>query len=134
MKPIVHLSFPVNDLDEAIRFYTETFGAQLGRRTDAYANVFLFGAQVTLQNDRENVLRPMPRSCHFGATLDWAAWESIAERLKASVCVVEGPAASYVGEPIEQTKLMVADPSGNLIELKAYRHPENVLGSLVDVD
>jgi extradiol dioxygenase family protein len=40
---------------------------------------------------------------------------------------VEPPTTSYVGQPHEQIKLIIADPSGNLIELKAYRNPELVL-------
>jgi extradiol dioxygenase family protein len=44
--------------------------------------------------------------------------------------LVELPSVSYEGQPIEQGKLMIRDPSGNFIELKAYRHPERVLGSL----
>lgn len=132
MQPIIHLSFPVGDLDEAIAFYTNNLGAELGRRTDTFIDLFLFGAQVTLQNDPQNVLRPMPRSRHFGATLSWTAWEETAKRLAGADFIVEPPRASYVGEPIEQTKLMIADPSGNLIELKAYRHPENVLGALAN--
>jgi len=40
---------------------------------------------------------------------------------------------SYAGRPTEQGKLMLKDPSGNLIEIKAYRYPENVLGTLVDM-
>jgi uncharacterized protein len=130
MKPIVHLSFPVNDLAEATAFYSEILGATVGRRTDSFADIFLFGAQVTLQNDKQNVPRPMPRSRHFGATLDWSDWEKAAQQLADSAFIVEPPRVSFGGEPIEQIKLMIADPSGNLIELKAYRHPENILGSL----
>jgi extradiol dioxygenase family protein len=43
---------------------------------------------------------------------------------------MEPPTVSYEGEPTEQGKLMIVDPSGNLIEIKAYRHPDEVLGSL----
>jgi extradiol dioxygenase family protein len=131
MRPILHLSFPVDDLDEAIRFYMENLGAVVGRHTESFADIFLFGAQVTLQNDRSNVLRPMPRSRHFGATLGWDEWHEATRKFVGSHFVVEPPQTSYVGEPIEQIKLMIADPSGNFIELKAYRHPENVLGQLV---
>jgi extradiol dioxygenase family protein len=35
-------------------------------------------------------------------------------------------------EPIEQGKMMIVDPSGNLIELKAYRQPDRVLGPLAE--
>lgn len=130
MKPIFHLSIPVRDLDEAIGFYRDRLGAQIGRRTEMFADALLFGAQITLQNDPGNVSVPMPRTRHFGATLAWDKWETTVGGLEGKAAFLEPPKASYVGEPIEQIKCMIADPSGNRIELKAYRNPEKVLGSL----
>jgi extradiol dioxygenase family protein len=130
MPPIFHLSIPVRDLQEAVDFYTSQLGARIGRRTDTFADALLFGAQITLQNDPSGVTEPMPRTRHFGATLAWSEWESVAERLSSTPSIVEVPTISFVGQPIEQGKLMIADPSGNLIEIKAYRHPEEVLGTL----
>jgi uncharacterized protein len=127
MKPVFHLSFPVLNLAESVRFYTEVLGATVGRNTEAFTDIFLFGAQVTLQNDPAAVPNPMPRARHFGATIAWSQFELLASRLIGAVNVVEPPKASYVGQPNEQIKLMIADPSGNLIELKAYRRPEIVL-------
>jgi extradiol dioxygenase family protein len=130
LRPIFHLSFPVRYLHEAILFYEERLGATIGRHTDAYADALVFGAQVTLQNDPASVIDPAPRTRHFGATIDWTLWEDIAARFGGGPLIVEEPKVSYAGEPIEQAKLMIADPSGNLIEIKAYRHPEQVLGRL----
>ena len=130
MRPIFHLSFPVRDLEEAIGFYTQRLGAEIGRQNDSCADALLFGAQVTLQNDPATVSRPMPRTRHFGATLLWGEWQSLTGRLLAECVVVEPPTISHVGQPLEQGKMMIADPSGNLIEIKAYRHPDQVLGSL----
>jgi extradiol dioxygenase family protein len=130
MAPIFHLSFPVRNLDEAVEFYRSTLGAEIGRRTDRFADALMFGAQVTLQDDPVSVTTPMPRTRHFGWTLPWPQWEALAAGLAGSPCVVEAPTISYDGEPIEQGKLMLGDPSGNLIEIKAYRYPEQVLGSL----
>jgi extradiol dioxygenase family protein len=130
MSPVFHLSIPVRHLQEAVAFYTSQLGAQIGRRTATYADALLFGAQVTLQDDPSGVPRPMPRTRHFGATLAWSEWESAAERLSAAPFLVEEPTISFAGQSTEQAKLMVADPSGNLIEIKAYRHPEAVLGPL----
>jgi extradiol dioxygenase family protein len=132
MRPIFHLSLPVRDLDEAVSFYRVELGAQIGRRTAAFADALVFGAQLTLQNDPASVSDPMPRTRHFGATLPWAEWEAVTVRLGRSATVVETARVSYAGEPIEQGKMMIVDPSGNLIEIKAYRHPEEVLGPLAD--
>jgi extradiol dioxygenase family protein len=130
MRPIFHLSFPVRDLAEAVAFYRDELGAEIGRHEAGFADALLFGAQVTLQDDPANVLKPMPRTRHFGATVPWADWEALAHRFGAAANLVEASRVSYAGSPTEQGKLMLSDPSGNLIELKAYRHPEAVLGPL----
>lgn len=129
MKPVFHLSYPVRDLDEAIEFYVARFGAHPGRRAQHWADIALFGAQVTLQLAPPDVTEPMPRTRHFGATLDWSAWEEITQR---RADYVERPTISFEGTQREQAKAMVSDPSGNLIEIKAYRYPRAVLpGHLV---
>lgn len=126
-RPIFHLSFPVRDLEEAIAFYVEVLGGVAGRRHEGWADVGLFGVQVTLQHQPNDVSEPMPRSRHFGATLEWSEWE----RLTSSMAdFLEGPRTDYPGTEREQAKAMIQDPSGNLIELKAYRNPQAVLGSL----
>jgi len=126
LRPIFHLSFPVHDLDEAVAFYS-VLGGVVGRREPGWVDVALFGAQLTLQHVPEDVLEPMPRSRHFGATLAWMEWERLVAGLGG---FVEGPRIDHEGTEREQAKAMIADPSGNLIELKAYRRPQAVLGSL----
>lgn len=132
MRPIFHLSFPVRDLQESVDFYIRQLGAQIGRRSELAADALVFGAQITLQNDPAGVIDPMPRTRHFGATLSWSEWESFVERLGDSALIVEPATLSYIGEPIEQGKMMIVDPSGNLIEIKAYRNPAAVLGPLAE--
>ncbi len=132
MRPIFHLSIPVRDLDEAVDFYGGQLGAEMGRRTAEFADALMFGAQVTLQNDPASVTSPMPRTRHFGATVQWDEWELLAARFGGGSLIVEPPTISYEGESIEQGKLMIVDPSGNLIEIKAYRQPDKVLGTLAD--
>lgn len=129
-RPIFHLSFPVRNLQQSIDFYTDRLGAVPGRREAGWADLALFGAQITLQADSANVADPMPRTRHFGATLPWDRWEALTGALRALMAFVEAPAISYAGTAKEQGKAMIADPSGNLIEIKAYRQPETVLGAL----
>jgi uncharacterized protein len=130
--PIFHLSFPVRDLEEAIEFYCGSLGAEIGRRNERNVDCLIFGAQLTLHRDPDTVTSPMPRTRHFGATLPWDQWEPLTTKLLNTCVVVEPPTISYRDQPIEQGKMMVADPSGNFIEIKAYRNPGMVLGSLVD--
>ncbi|WEK47563.1 MAG: VOC family protein [Candidatus Andeanibacterium colombiense] len=126
-RPIFHLSFPVSDLDEAIRFYTGVLHGTIGRHEADWADIALFGAQLTLQHQPGDVPVPMPRSRHFGATLAWEEWEQLVGKLGD---FAEAPRRDYVGTEREQAKAMVRDPSGNLIEIKAYRQPQAVLGAL----
>ena len=125
--PIFHLSLPVRDLEEGLSYYTSILGGVPGRREQAWADIALFGAQLTLQHRPDDVPDPMPRSRHFGATLGWREWERLVATLGD---FVEPPRIEHRGTEGEQAKAMVQDPSGNLIELKAYRHPEKVLGRL----
>lgn len=127
--PIFHLSVPVLNLDEAIGFYVAVLGGVAGRREDDWADVALFGAQITLQQAPEEVLRPMPRTWHFGATFAWHDWERLTS---AMTDFIEPPRIDHVGTEREQAKAMICDPSGNFIELKAYRQPGAVLSSLAD--
>ena len=124
---IFHLSFPVVDLDEALAFYEVVLGGVRGRREPEWADVALFGIQLTLQHRPGEVTVPMPRSRHFGATMPWDEWEALIGRLAD---FVEQPRVDWEGTEREQAKAMVQDPSGNLIELKAYRQPHAVLGTL----
>jgi extradiol dioxygenase family protein len=127
MRPIFHLSFPVRDLDEAIAFYTGMLGGTVGRREARWADVALFGAQGTLQHSPDEITEPSSRTRHFGATLDWSDWEAVTARLTD---FVEPARIDFAGTDREQAKAMLRDPSGTLIELKAYRFPERVLPDL----
>lgn len=127
MRPIFHLSSPMRDLAEAIDFYVAHFGATPGRGEPEGADVALFGAQVTLQDAPSDITHPMPRTRHFGVTLDWSVWQRITARF---VDFIETRTIRHEGGEREQAKAMVRNPSGNLIEIKAYRNPAAVLGSL----
>jgi extradiol dioxygenase family protein len=67
---------------------------------------------------------PVP---HFGAVLDMAAWEAMAERLKAAGAefVIE-PTVRFRGQPGEQATMFFLDPSGNALEIKAMADPANL--------
>lgn len=122
MQPILHLSLPVRDLDEARRFYVDVLGCTAGRARQGYQDVWFYGMQVTL-HDRPDEAASLPGGSvrHFGVTLARRDFDVVTAHL--ATCGVEWVAPISTddeGEPTEQTKAKVADPSGNVIELKTY--------------
>ncbi len=123
--PILHLSMPVRDLEESRHFYVDVLGCEPGRVMDRAIDVFFFGAQVTLHERPAEVLAPERQGVrHFGVTLTHQQWRALVDRLVSEGTVfLRPPATDHAGTPREQHKAMVADPSGNAIELKTYADP-----------
>jgi len=91
---------------------------------DGWADVWFHGLQLTLQERPAEVRPPSAQGVrHFGVTLAPDALDAVLARLDGRVEWVEAMHTDLAGTPREQTKAKVADPSGNVIELKAYRDP-----------
>jgi uncharacterized protein len=120
VEPILHLSLPVLDLPAALAFYTDVLGCDPGRRSAGVADVWFLGLQLTLHELPEQV-HPDQGVRHFGATLDRGGFDALCARVAAhGVAWLRAPATKNTGTPTEQTKALVADPAGNVIELKTY--------------
>ena len=129
MQPILHLSIPVRDMDEAREFYVHTLGCQSARARVDFTDVWFFGLQLTLQHRPHEVTDWRAGSSrHFGVSLGRDDFDSIIARL-ASLRVewVVPVSTDDEGQPTEQTKAKLADPSGNVIELKTYRDVDAAL-------
>ena len=120
---IFHLSLPVSDLDEAKRFYVGVLGAVVGRENVEWLDVLLWGHQITLQRRPEEVLPPDKQGKrHFGVVLPWVEWAATVARIQdAGGQPLEPPSIEQSGTDDEHAKLYLSDPSGNVIEIKAYR-------------
>lgn len=133
-----HYSFFVRDLAATRDFYGEVLGCSEGRSTDTWVDFDFFGNQISAHTTGEviatqntgmvaGVAVPMP---HFGAILQWEVFEEVARRAhKAGVRFVLEPHSRYAGEPAEQKTMFLLDPSGNALEFKSFRYPENVFAA-----
>lgn len=123
-RPIFHLSFPVRDLAAAKAFYCDFLGASIGRDNGQWADILLFGHQLTLHHRPAEVLSPELRGVrHFGAILPWHDWEALGAGLqRKGIVFVRPPTISDAGTMEEHGKMLFCDPSDNLIEIKAYRN------------
>ena len=134
-RPRFHLAFGVHDLTATRRFYGEVLGCPQGRSSDRWVDFDLRGHQIvahlvdssdgvagtadaaaTNPVDGDDV--PVP---HFGLLLDVQDWKMLADRLaKHEVAFVIEPHVRFEGEPGEQHTMFVRDPSGNVLEFKAF--------------
>ena len=129
-----HFAFPVKDLASTRAFYGDLLGCTEGRSTDTWVDFDFFGNQISAHLGRvsppgafghvDGVEVPIP---HAGALLGWEQFEVLARRLEsASVRFVIPPSVRYTGKPEEQATMFLLDPSGNALELKAFRNPDAV--------
>ena len=129
-----HYAFLVRDLDEARRFYVDLLGCREGRSAPTWVDFELFGNQLSCHLGTppeaagtgrvDGIAVPMP---HFGVIVAFDEYERLAERLaEAGVAFVISPRIRYAGEPGEQGTFFLLDPSGNAIEIKAFRRPDEI--------
>jgi uncharacterized protein len=129
-----HHAFHVLDLASTRRFYGELLGCPEGRSTDTWIDFDFFGNQISLHlgpvaqttntGHVDGIVVPLP---HFGAILEWDEFHRLSERLRlAGQVFIVTPRIRYEGQPGEQATMFLLDPSGNALELKAFRHPEHV--------
>ncbi len=133
--PPFHLAFPVHDLEAARAFYGSLLGCPEGRSAEDWIDFDFFGHQIVAHLDPGTAPRkhfnpvdghdvPVP---HFGAVLDMATWEKMAERLKtAGIEFVIEPTIRFRGQAGEQATMFFLDPSGNALEIKAMADPANL--------
>jgi len=85
METLFHLSLPCDNVEETRIFYTETVGATLGRYSNNWIDINLFGHQITFTKaGKFNFNNPnyvfeekiLP-SFHFGVILDVDTWGAI---------------------------------------------------------
>ena len=129
--PILHLSIPVDDLASAREFYETAFACRVGRVRDDWVDVWFFGLQLTLQERPDEVAPPARQGVrHFGIVVqDREAFDSLVTRLRSArvrwVAEVSTEAEAALSGKIGGK---LADPSGNVIEIKYYDDASELLG------
>lgn len=130
-----HYAFKIKDIPSTRQFYVEILECQEGRSTDTWIDFDFFGHQLSAhisQNIPEldycgkvdGISVPIP---HFGCVLDTETFLQVQQRLEAAVIeFVIKPYRRYEGKTGEQLTMFVLDYSGNPIEFKAFKNPEDL--------
>lgn len=130
-----HLAFPVNDLQEARRFYGGTLGCPEGRSADDWIDFNFFGHQIVAHLAPESAGQAARNAVdghgvpvrHFGIVLPMADWEALSTQLQGQgIKFIIEPYVRFKGQPGEQATMFFTDPSGNAIEIKAFGDINNL--------
>ena len=132
--PPFHLAFPVDDLEEAKRFFCELLGCSVGRTSDRWADFNFFGHQISAHlvdaadrievNTVDGDAVPVR---HFGVILTLGEWRALRLKLETSGAefIIE-PKVRFEGQAGEQATMFVKGPSRNAIEFKAFDDAQRI--------
>ncbi len=130
-----HYAFKIKDIPSTRKFYVEVLGCQEGRSTETWIDFDFFGHQLSAHISQsipeldycgkvDGISVPIP---HFGCVLSTETFLQVQQRLEAaSIEFVIKPYRRYEGKTGEQLTMFVLDYSGNPIEFKAFKDPEDL--------
>jgi len=124
-----HLAFPVRNLKEARAFYGTLLGCEEGRSSEEWVDFNFFGHQI-VAHQNSTLTQPIDHNIvdgervpvrHFGIVLTMGMWKALVQRLEqAKKTFLIAPDVRFAGQPGEQATFFIEDPSGNVLEFKAF--------------
>jgi catechol 2,3-dioxygenase-like lactoylglutathione lyase family enzyme len=117
---MVNVRYMVDDVDEAIAFYTKVLGFELiSSAAPAFADVKRGSLRLLLAGPTSSAGRPMPDGAKPGPG-GWNRIHFIVDDLGAEVARLRDAGARFRNDIVEGPggkQILVQDPSGNVVEL-----------------
>ncbi len=134
MNSCFHMSLPCKNIQETIHYYSEQLDVEVGRKTDSWVDINLFGHQLTFVLIEEFDFNfpfyslddeELP-SFHFGVVLSNDEWEEMYDRITGQWTFDAVIKKTFFEDKNgEQNTFIVQDPNGYYIEFKTFtRHDE----------
>ncbi|CDX56948.1 conserved hypothetical protein [Mesorhizobium plurifarium] len=120
MSVTVNVRYMVNDVDDAVAWYTQHLGfTQLSNHAPAFADVTRGALRLLLSGPTSSAGRPMPDGERPGPG-GWNRIHLIVEDIAAEVARLQAAGLSFRNEIVTGpggSQILLVDPSGNLVEL-----------------
>lgn len=136
MGTLFHMSLPCLSVRETKKFYT-SIGASLGRSTQNWVDINLFGHQITfIKAEKFNFSSPnyvfeghiLP-SFHFGVVIDFNTWNRVYNELKSQELEIVEKTTFLKDELGEHSSFFINDPNDYMLEFKSFKNPMDVFKS-----
>ncbi|MEH6825346.1 MAG: VOC family protein [Motiliproteus sp.] len=135
-----HLAIPAGDLDVAVAFYCDLLGCRQGNSEtgsrDGWVDIAFRGNELTLHaskadesvhGNRHNVDMGNVVVPHFGVHLSASDFAKLKQRLyDRKVAFVNKPYIRFADTVFEQETFFIADPHGNVLEIKTMKNPDKL--------
>ncbi|MCA0931819.1 bleomycin resistance protein [Lutimonas saemankumensis] len=129
-----HLSLPSLKLIETKIFYVDSIGGSMGRYTQNWLDINLFGNQITFTNAGpfdlsvpnykfEGNILP---SFHFGVILDTDSFNQVYHRLETKDFNLTEKTTFLQDKPGEHLSFFVTDPNEYRVEFKCFKNSNDV--------
>ena len=129
-----HMSLPCLSIKATESFYVNNIGASLGRKTQSWMDINLFGNQITfIKAEKFNFSSPnyvfegkiLP-SFHFGVIVDLKDWEEIYETCKQKKLDLVTQSKFLEGKTGEHISFFIKDPNDYMLEFKSFKNSEAI--------
>lgn len=131
-----HLAIPVFSIEKSLEFYCDFLGCSAGNFEEGkWQDINFWGNELTL-HEAEEVLPIQSHAVdmgnvsvpHFGVHLTRDAFDLIKKKIEESeeYTYHQDPYLRFKDDDREQETFFIADPSGNIIELKTMYTPKSL--------
>lgn len=132
-----HLALPTVKLEETQTFYIDVLGCSLGRTSDDWIDLNLFGHQLVFHVTGSG---PLPESYnpvdthsvpipHFGVVLTPDQHRGFCQRISGRVDMIIEPSVRFEGTPGEQRTVFFRDPNGYALEFKSFANDDDLFAA-----
>lgn len=129
-----HLSLPCLDIEATKAFYIDKLNANLGRNSNNWIDIDLFGNQITFTKSGkfdfsfqnysfEGKILP---SFHFGIIIDITTWGKLYANINTKGVEVFDEITFLKDKKGEHISFFVKDPNGYMVEFKSFSN-ENAI-------
>lgn len=132
-----HLALPCVNISNTRKFYVDILGATIGRSEVKWADINLYGNQITFtecgpfkfDSKSYSFNGEILPSFHFGIILNKSEWQAILDRLNSKKYAVVSEVKFLENKVGEHSSFFVKDPNEYTVEFKCFVNSEDVFQS-----
>ena len=132
-----HLALPCVSITNTRKFYVDILGASIGRSAVKWADINLYGNQITFTE-----CGPFKFDCksysfngdilpsfHFGMILNRTDWKTVLDRLNSKNYAIGSEVKFLENKVGEHNSFFVKDPNDFTVEFKCFENSDEVFQS-----